>query len=89
MQHIQALAMGDGRDLADSDELLLFDRFAKENDFSYALHEGGIAALVWDANEQDDDNNYGDINTNEDPDNPAWIALDPESARGEIAGAPP
>ena len=43
--------MHDRQDLSDGDEPLSVDRFADENDFSAALHEGGIARVAQDYNE--------------------------------------
>ena len=73
--------MWDGWDISDGNELLFVERFANENYFAAALHEGGIAGVVQD----DNDTDYENRNTNEDPDKPPGIVLDPASARGKIA----
>ena len=89
LSSVEALVIREGWYLADKYEPLFFERFANNNYFAAALHEDGIARVVQDNGEQDDDNDDDNINTNEDPDDPPGIALEPESARGEIEGVPP
>ena len=49
IQRIEAPAVHDGQDLSDSDEPLLVDHFANDNDFFAALHEGGITGVAQDS----------------------------------------
>ena len=51
--------------------------------FSGVLYEGGITGVEQDGD--DDSDEYYDGNTDEDPDKPPVIALDPTSARSKIA----
>ena len=82
IQRVESLAMHDGQDLSGGDKPLFVDRFSNENDFASALHEGGITGVVQDNDEQDNDNDDGNINTDEYPDDPILIALDTTSACG-------
>ena len=50
-------------DLPDGNEPLFIDRFSNENDFSAALHEGGIKGVAQDSGEQEGDNYYDNSNT--------------------------
>ena len=81
--------MSYGRDLADGDETLFVDQFSNRNYLDVAIHESGIIGVVQDENEQDDDNENENRKTNEYPQNPHGIALDPVVAHGEIAEVPP
>ena len=56
IQHVEARAMCDGWDLADGNEPMFIDHFTNKNDFSAALHEGGIAGVAQDGNHKDNDN---------------------------------
>ena len=67
IQRVEALAVSNIQDLADGNETLFINRFADQNDFVAALHEGGITVVVQEDDEQDGDNNDGDSNTNEYP----------------------
>ena len=81
IQYVGALNMKDRQDLSDGDEPLFVDRFPNENDFASALHEGGIAGVAQDNDEQDNDNGDENANMDEDPDDSPGIALDPAEAR--------
>ena len=62
-QHVEAIAINGGRDIAKDDEPLFVDRFSNNNDFSVALHEGGIKGVAQDDDDQNgnaDRNTYGD-----------------------------
>ena len=89
IQCVEALAVPNGQDLSDSGEPLFVGRFVNKNYVSVALHEGGIAGVVQDKNEQDNDNDNEYSNTDEEPDDPNEIALDPEVSSGEITGVNP
>ena len=67
--------MSDGWDIADGNEPMFIDRFTNKNDFSDALHEGGITGVAQDDNDKDNDNDNDNSNTNEDPDNPNGIFI--------------
>ena len=81
--------MRDEQDISNGDKPLFFDRFSRENDLVAALHEGGIAGVSQDADEQDNDNYNDDSNTNEDPDDPPGISLETAASCSEIARVPP
>ena len=81
--------MRGGQDLDDSDEPLFVERFANENDFAVALHEGGIVGVAQEANDQDNDNDNENRNTNEYANDTPGIALENAAARREISGVPP
>ena len=89
IQYVGALTMKDRGDLSGGDEPLFVDWFTNENDFASSLHEGGIAGVVQDDNEQDNDNVDDNANIDEDPYDSPGIALDPAEARGCITGVPP
>ena len=89
IQCVEALVMCDRWDLAGSNEPLFFDRFANQNYFSAALHEGGITGVAQDDNDKYDDNEDGDIKTNEDPYKTPVISLDTTLDHRKIAGVPP
>ena len=82
IQYVGALSMKDRRDLSGGDEPLFFDRFTNENDFSSALHKGGISVVAQDVDEQDNDNGDDNSNMDGDPDDSPGITLDPTEARG-------
>ena len=84
IQRIKALAVPDEQDLDDIDEPLFIERFSKENYFDAALHEGGIAGVAQEKNEQDYDTYDEDSNMNEDTDNPFVISIEPAASRGKI-----
>ena len=63
IQHVEALAMRDGKYLADGDEPLFIDWFDNDNDFAAALHEGGFAGVAQEDDDQDDDNDNDNSNT--------------------------
>ena len=89
IQCVEALAVSDGRYLADGNEPLLVDQFSNENDFAAALHEGDTIWVAQDKDEKnyvnDDDNNSMD----KDPDYPLGIDVDLTADRGKIIGVPP
>ena len=76
--------MWNRQDLSNDDEALCIDRFANKNNFSAALHDGGIAGVAQDG----DDQNNDDGNTYKDPDKPPVISLDPAADWSKIAGVP-
>ena len=81
--------MRDGRDLADGNKPLFVHRFSNDNGFASALHDGGVVGVTQDNDEKYDGNYDDNSNTDEDPDDPPGLALDPTSDRGEISGVPP
>ena len=89
IQHVEALTMHGGQDIADGDEPLYVDHFSKKNDFSAALHEYDIAGATQDKDEQDGDNNDDNSNRNEDPEKPLGLSHDPTAARGKISVVSP
>ena len=62
IQHVEAISINGGQDIAKDDEPLFVDRFSNNNDFAAALHEGGIKGVVQD---EDDQNDNSDSNTYE------------------------
>ena len=88
MKCVEDLSMRDGWYLANGNKPLFVDRSAKNNDFSSALHEGGIAGVAQGEDEQDDNNDEENRKTNEDPDNPPIISLERTTSCGKILGVP-
>ena len=80
--------MRDRHDIANRYEPLSVDQFANENNFAAALHEVYITGVEQDNDGQEDDNSDSNSNTDEYPDDPPGITLDPAEARGEIVGVP-
>ena len=74
--HVEALDVRVGQDLANGNEPTFVNRFANNNDFAADPHEGGIAVVAQDDNEQDNNKDDGDSNTDEELDDPSEIALD-------------
>ena len=87
IQHVDSLAARDGQYLDDGNEPLFVDHFFKENEFAAALHEGGIAGLAQDDDEQDDGEDDG--KTDENPDNPPGVSLDTTAAHCRIFSSSP
>ena len=96
IQHVEDLAVLDGWDLANGDELLLVDRFDNNNYFFPDLHRSGIEGLAQEDDQDNDDENgntdeiqeYADPNT-EDPNDPPGISLETAAVRDKISGVPP
>ena len=65
IQRFEALVMRDVRDIANGNGPLFSDRFANENGFSAALHEGEIEGVAQNNDDQDNDNGDDDGNMNE------------------------
>ena len=89
IQHVAGRAMCDGWDLADGNEPMFIDRFTNKNNFSAALHEGGIAGVAQDDNDKDDDKDNDNSNMNKDPDDPTGIFIETAEVIREIAVVPP
>ena len=88
IQCVEALAVWDRWNLVDGNKPLFVDHFSNKTDYAATLHEGDIAIVAQNFDEQygDDDN---DCNTDEYPEDPPVIDLEPAAARGSIAGVPP
>ena len=89
IKRVEALDMHDAQDLADDDEPLFVERFSNDNDFAAALHESGIVGVVQDDDDKEDDNDNGDRNTDEDPDKPLRISLEPAADHRKNSGVSP
>ena len=67
IQRVEAIVICYGQDISNRYEPLFIELFFNENDFSAALHEGGITGVVQENNEKDNDNDDDGRNTEENP----------------------
>ena len=71
-------------DLADGYKPLFVDWFANKNDFVTSPHEGGIAGVAQDADDQDNDNGDDYANMDQFSYKAPVISLETAAACGEI-----
>ena len=89
IQIVEEIVMREGKYLAEGKELQFVDQFSNENDLSADLHEGGIAGVAQNNDNQENENDDGDANMDVDTGDPTGTVLENSESHGNIAGVPP
>ena len=67
VRRVEALSARNVQDIANSNDPASVDLFSNKNDFTAVLHEGDIAGVAQDDEQDDDDGNPDEIQESTDP----------------------